>query len=712
MAGLNRDTTSTEKNLWNSDYSQNVDATLDHRILSDEGQKAIAEDVERTERLGAAIADVANNKAFELRDTLHHIDEVQKEVDVQKAFAQANKGKGIEAFRGDGTSVAEKQAAITTYATIYADTFGVSIEDATIVATDLFIGGTTYTENGTSSIAINDNTQKNALDYARTMGHEVTHARIHQKLTRDRENKDLNEEYADVMGDYAASGLEFSAYTYANIQLNANQTTNTRTRTAADKTVLTQNNEAWNADIRRAAAGLGEMDYRRLSVPEADLIEQARVKIQESPNLTLMERDIMEKQLEAVACATIRCADGVPTDSEKYGEMKGRQERGERLMAEGVTLDKLFTPDELEGKFEYTWVDSANDNLTSSGEALYRAEAGTQATLGVTGVVGGLSLGATGAAGCEVTLGASCLLVPVGATITTLSIEEGAQGFDKLFSPYVNSEGQAVADSFYLYTHPGEINPARDLAIDWAGLVLLPGAAVVAERYFLGSIDDVARSAGGPAERAMDDLQDASDVLHYEDNAIPAFSAVDDAESNEVLGSGVVLREKWGHLSARERQSLIQLKAEASAERWVRGYEDDLNLQYPELDAHFVDKHAPDIPLRPNLEQRSIDGTHPRSGQTPSKPKAQPSSQFQDWRTQRNVINEAITRESRGLPKYNAFDVQGNPAVVGSNSGGVGWGFTPNRLSPTTPTFNPQLNGWIIRFDSDIGVPFTGYPTK
>jgi hypothetical protein len=137
-----------------------------------------------------------------------------------------------------------------------------------------------------------------------------------------------------------------------------------------------------------------------------------------------------------------------------------------------------------------------------------------------------------------------------------------------------------------------------------------------------------------------------------------------------------------------------------------------LNSNNPGLNAHFVDKHGPDIPLRPNLEQRSIDGTHPRAVSTPGRPRPQTSTQFQDWRTQMGVINEATTREARGLPKFNFFDAQGNPSVVGRNSAGVGWGFTPNRISPLAPTFNPKLDGWIVRFDSNLGVPFTGYPTR
>jgi len=222
----------------------------------------------------------------------------------------------------------------------------------------------------------------------------------------------------------------------------------------------------------------------------------------------------------------------------------------------------------------------------------------------------------------------------------------------------------------------------------------------------------VALKAAGKTAKALDRAIEVIDSKKIDADDILKLDRAEVGPNADALRPGAVLRAKWGRLSAEERRALIQSKVDANAEKWVRGYEANLNQQYPELDAHFVDKHGPNIPLRPNLEQRAIDGTHPTTGQTPGRPRAQTSSQFKDWKTQMEVINEATTREARGLPKYNFFDTQGNPAVIGNNSAGVGRSFTPNKLSPLTPTFNPQLNGWIIRFDSITGAPFTGYPTK
>ncbi|MAR89480.1 MAG: hypothetical protein CML06_01175 [Pseudomonadales bacterium] len=172
------------------------------------------------------------------------------------------------------------------------------------------------------------------------------------------------------------------------------------------------------------------------------------------------------------------------------------------------------------------------------------------------------------------------------------------------------------------------------------------------------------------------------------------------------------LQQKYGHLTPDERRSRFDELTEANAERWVRNYEATLNQKHPELNAHFVDKHAPDIPLDPNLKQRSIDGSHPRTGQQLRRSRPQTSSQFKDWKTQMHVLNEAKTRETRGLPKYNGVDAQGNDTIEGIYPGGAGRGYKPNRRDPTHPTFNERLDGWVVRIDPTTGEPFTAYPKK
>ena len=77
-----------------------------------------------------------------------------------------------------------------------------------------------------------------------------------------------------------------------------------------------------------------------------------------------------------------------------------------------------------------------------------------------------------------------------------------------------------------------------------------------------------------------------------------------------------------------------------------------------------------------------------------------------------HVLNEANTREARGLTKYNAVDTQGNNAIIGRMDSGVGRGYSPNRADPSNPRYNDKLDGWTVRIDPNTGEPFTAYPTK
>lgn len=60
-------------------------------LLTEDGRNQIAEDIERTKRLGQAIGDVANSDSLNIKDTFDHIGDVQKDLDVQKALALNDK---------------------------------------------------------------------------------------------------------------------------------------------------------------------------------------------------------------------------------------------------------------------------------------------------------------------------------------------------------------------------------------------------------------------------------------------------------------------------------------------------------------------------------------------------------------------------------------------------------------------------------------------
>jgi len=303
---LNRDINDNEVDIYNVESHKGLKGSLDTRLLTKNGLNDIAEDFERSKRGAQAIADVATKDAFELQDTFAHIDETQKDLDVQKAFALANDGKNIEALQGDGSTIEEKQAAIKLYAQLYAETYGIDIETANVIATSKVIGGTHYGKDGTSSIDINDNAQRNATDYANTMGHEVAHARISQDKVRDRKSEKLNEEYANTMGEYSADGMEFSSGTYNNVSLDQNKVTNDHTQTASDKELLAKNNKDWRANLKRAGNDDGEVDY---------LLPEAVKEWRDQLNQTMDENRKVSAELKGDAVGTALSVAAAPADN-------------------------------------------------------------------------------------------------------------------------------------------------------------------------------------------------------------------------------------------------------------------------------------------------------------------------------------------------------------------------------------------------------------
>ncbi|MBD8513425.1 hemagglutinin repeat-containing protein [Photobacterium sp. CAU 1568] len=212
LMALNRDTSTTSRDLFEVDRQQgNVDVTLDHRLLTEEGRNNIAEDVKRNELGLSSLADVVTKDSVSVGDTFEHVDNVQKNLDVQKLVASQAEGKFAVILNNlDTATASEKQAAINAYAAAYAEVYGVNIDSALVVAVTKMTHGAHYMNgNGASKIVINDETMKNAKDYMTTLGHEVTHGQVAQGGLDSRDNKTLNEEYASLMGGYSADNYAF-----------------------------------------------------------------------------------------------------------------------------------------------------------------------------------------------------------------------------------------------------------------------------------------------------------------------------------------------------------------------------------------------------------------------------------------------------------------------------------------------------------------------
>ncbi|MBN3495881.1 DUF6862 domain-containing protein, partial [Vibrio neptunius] len=207
---LHRDIEHTDKDLFSVDRQQgDIDVTVDHRLLSEEGRAQIKEDVKRTELAGKSLADVALEDSVTLADTFEHMDVVQKELDVQLLIAQKNGDAAVNINNLDSATAEQKQTAINDYAAAYSEVFGISIESALVIAVNKAIGGAHYIdESGKSNIVLNDESMQNAQDYMSTLAHEVTHGLEKQGVIGDKGEQ--SENYANLVGEYAEGNYEFA----------------------------------------------------------------------------------------------------------------------------------------------------------------------------------------------------------------------------------------------------------------------------------------------------------------------------------------------------------------------------------------------------------------------------------------------------------------------------------------------------------------------
>ncbi|MDN5111180.1 hemagglutinin repeat-containing protein [Aliarcobacter butzleri] len=257
---LNRDTTAVNKDLYSSTTGTKVDATLDTRLLTEEGRKQIAEDIERTKRLGQAIGDVASSDSLNISDTFDHIGDVQKDLDVQKALALNDKGQTINILENQQNYSQEQiDKALNDYAQIYASVYGINIENAKIAVLNGKYGSTyTNKDNTNSNIYLDKGNNQNALDTANTLGHEVAHVRQNQGQTYLRDTLQLQEEYANLFGNYSSSGLDFSSYVYNNVKLDSNKINSLNS--INDLYALYQNSVAYKKDVAKVNSGDGKID--------------------------------------------------------------------------------------------------------------------------------------------------------------------------------------------------------------------------------------------------------------------------------------------------------------------------------------------------------------------------------------------------------------------------------------------------------------------
>jgi len=87
------------------------------------------------------------------------------------------------------------------------------------------------------------------------------------------------------------------------------------------------------------------------------------------------------------------------------------------------------------------------------------------------------------------------------------------------------------------------------------------------------------------------------------------------------------------------------------------------------------------------------------------------SSRFLSHKAQRNAYNEAMTRESRKMPRFTGEDSMGN-LVVRMETENIGEGYEPNPADPSDPRYISEMYGFEMRFDFETLEPWALYPIE
>ncbi|HWV14976.1 MAG TPA: hemagglutinin repeat-containing protein [Cellvibrio sp.] len=295
---LNRDTTNTEKTLWNSEQSQTVDATLDHRLLTAEGHQQIKEDVKRTEIGIESIANLADQSVSFLGNgegetsLRQHMQDSQDYFTATKNFANdANNKQYIDVINSGTGTPEQKDAAYTALANSVAAQMGVDPIKAMPLVQDHYSLNTQHYE-GTSIqqqiqgayasdpaatsgkknglIFMVDDNIANTSDAVNILGHETSHhldANRNPDAVKTQAYQENRESYADIMG---AATVDYVNFNFASNDYTALGAVNQRTGSTTLNNTVRQNNATFNAlDQNR-------VDYRQLAIPEIQYVRDEK----------------------------------------------------------------------------------------------------------------------------------------------------------------------------------------------------------------------------------------------------------------------------------------------------------------------------------------------------------------------------------------------------------------------------------------------------
>lgn len=375
---LNRDVTNTEKELYSVNRQQgNIDATLDHRIVTEEGRAGIKEDIKRTDLGNKSLLDVLTEDSVTLDDTFEHIDVVQKEFDVLKQVALMNPEAAQILNNLDSADPEAKQYAAEVYVQTYAQVMGITIEEARVVAFSNTAKGNHIAQGDKTIVELNDAETTNGGDASNTLIHEGTHAAISQG--RIGEKGEYEEQYADLVGNYAEDTFKF---VLGNYNLGEYKSGDVNKHIGNQNSALIQQNNLKSV-VSHLTTPSEHIDHKLPNTDEQYAIKDLASQIAKNAGLDETE---VERSVLAASCYKIKCSSGLAIGSDKREFYKQLEKEGaqqhelQELLAEyeGTRIEinseseypKLKTI-EMDNLFKYTKQDLYSDSEAEAIETFF-----------------------------------------------------------------------------------------------------------------------------------------------------------------------------------------------------------------------------------------------------------------------------------------------------------------------------------------------------
>ena len=304
LSQTNQDIAKTTKDIYSVKRDQgSIDATLDNRLLTKDGHKAIKEDFKRNEILVKSVADVTNkgvgltkNQKDGKTGLLDHIDEDQKYFSATKKFVNDPINKvNVAILNNPNATPEQKQQAYSALANYISKEMGVSPAKAKLMVDSQYKGA--FHKNGKAgTIYINDLAQENSANAVNTVGHETTHSIDYQKdkdIAKTKNYETNRESHAVLMGEHTQDYMEYQYADngYDSLKSTTNNNIGTNYYNGLDKTVV-KNTEDFSKidskdlDYSKARNGASSPAQELINMNANSLIRSIREK---NPSFSLMK---------------------------------------------------------------------------------------------------------------------------------------------------------------------------------------------------------------------------------------------------------------------------------------------------------------------------------------------------------------------------------------------------------------------------------------